>query len=395
VSATAAAATVRSPGRTSAAAYAGMFLFGIVMALLGAVLPALSERLRFGLAQVGTLFLVMNLCLLVASLALGPLMDRHGTKPPLVLGPVLIGAALAVLATAGAYGRLLWGVALLGVGGAAVNSAGNTLIADLHADPRAKNAALNLLGVFFGFGALLLPFAMGLLLAAMGVGGILAAAALLCLAVAVHNALLAFPPPKQAARVPLRAAARFLRDPVVLLFAALLFFESANEFIAGGYISSFLTREMGLTVRGASWTVAAFWAALMLARAGLSRVALRVPGPRIVMGCALLSAAGMAVLASAQRPAVAVAATVFVGGTLSGIFTTALGIVGARYAAFTGTVFGLLFTAALSGGTTLPWIAGLVAEAHGLRAALWLVAASFLAVAGLQWAATRTAGARP
>jgi len=141
--------------------------------------------------------------------------------------------------------------------------------------------------------------------------------------------------------------------------------------------------------------VAAFWAALMLARVALSRVALRVPGPRIVMGCALLSAAGMAVLASAQRPAVAVAATVFVGAALSGIFTTALGIVGARYAAFTGTVFGLLFTAALSGGTTLPWIAGLVAEAHGLRAVLWLVVGSFLAVAGLQWAATRAAGDRP
>jgi fucose permease len=395
VSAATAAATARSPGRTSAAAYAGMFLFGIVMALLGAVLPALSLRLRFGLAQVGTLFLVMNLCLLVASLALGPLMDRYGTKPPLVTGPVLVGAALAVLAAAGAYGQLLWGVALLGVGGAAVNSAGNTLIADLHHDPHAKNAALNLLGVFFGFGALLLPFAMGLLLAAMGVGGILAVAAALCLAVAVHNGLLEFPPPKHGARVPLRAAGRFLRDPVVLLFGALLFLESANEFIAGGYVSSFLTREIGLTVRAASWTVAAFWAALMLARVVLSRVALRVSGPRIVMGCALSSAAGMAVLATSQRPAVAVAATVFVGAALAGIFTTALGIVGARYAAFTGTVFGLLFTAALSGGVTLPWIAGLVAEAHGLRAALWLVVGSFLMVAGLQWAAsTRTSGPR-
>jgi fucose permease len=395
VSAAAASATIRSTGRTSAAAYAGMFLFGIVMALLGAVLPALSERLRFGLAQVGTLFLVMNLCLLAASLALGPLMDRYGTKPPLVLGPLLVGAALGVLASAGAYVHLLWGVAVLGVGGAAVNSAGNTLIADLHDDPHAKNAALNLLGVFFGFGALLLPFAMGLLLAAMGVGGILAVAALLCLAVAIHNGILAFPPPKHGARVPLREAGRFLRDPVVLLFAALLFFESANEFIAGGYISSFLTREMGLGVSAASWTVAAFWAALMLARVALSRVALRVSGPRIVIGCALASAGGMAVLATAQRPAVAVAATVFVGAALSGIFTTALGIVGARYAAFTGTVFGLLFTAALSGGVTLPWIAGLVAEAHGLRAALWLVVGSFLMVAALQAvAATRTSGPR-
>lgn len=370
-----------------------MFLFGIVMALLGAVLPALSERLRFDLAQVGTLFLAMNLCLLATSLALGPLMDRHGTKPPLVLGPVLVGTALAVLATAGAYVQLLWGVGLLGVGGAAVNSAGNTLIADLHDDPRAKNAALNVLGVFFGFGALLLPFAIGLLLEALGVAGILAVAAGLCLVVAVHNGIVPFPPPKHARRVPLREAGRFLRDPFVLLLAAMLFFESANEFIVGGYVSTFLTREMGLGVRPASWAVAAFWAALMLARVALSRVALRVSGPRIVIGCALASAAGMAVLASARQSWVAVAATVFVGAALSGIFPTALGIVGARYAAYTGTVFGLLFTAALSGGVTLPWLAGLLAEARGLRWALWLVVGSFLAVAALQWAAVaRTRG---
>jgi fucose permease len=370
-----------------------MFLFGIVMALLGAVLPALSERLRFGLAQVGTLFLDMNLCLLATSLALGPLMDRYGTKPPLVLGPVLVGAALAVLATAADYDRLLWGVGLLGVGGGAVNGAGNTLIADLHDDPHAKNAALNLLGVFFGFGALLLPFAMGLLLATMGVGGILAIAAALCLAVAAHNSVLAFPPPKHAARVPLREAGRFLRDPVVLLFAAMLFFESANEFIAGGYVSTFLTREIGLSVRAVSWVIAAYWTALMLGRVALSRIALRVPGPRIVIGCALASAAGMALLASARQPGMAIAATVFSGAALSGIFTTALGIVGSRYAAYTGTVFGLLFTAALSGGVTLPWITGQVAEAQGLRSALWLVVGSFLVVAGLQWAAaTRARG---
>lgn len=369
------------------AACAGLFLFGIVMALLGAVLPAMSERLRFGLAQVGTLFLVMNLCLLVTGLFLGPLMDRYGTKPPLVLGPVLVGAALALLATAGDYGRLLWGVGLLGAGGGAVNSAGNTLVADLHEDPRAKNAALNLLGVFFGFGALLLPFAMGLLLAAMGVGRILAAAAAFCLAVAVHNAARAFPPPKQAARVPIVEAARFLRDPVVLLFAAMLFFESASEFIAGGYVSTFLAREIGLGLRAVSWVVAAYWAALMLGRVALSRIALRVSGPRIVVGGALASAVLVALLTFARGPELAAVATVLVGAALSGIFPTALGIVGSRYAAYTGTVFGLLFTAALSGGVTLPWIAGQVAEAHGLRSALRILVATFLAVAALQWAA--------
>jgi len=380
---------VSGAGRTRAAAYAGLFLFGIAMALLGAVLPALSTRLRFDLAQVGTLFLVMNLFILATSLALGPAMDRFGTRPPLVGGPVLIAVALAVVAVAADYRQLLAGVAVLGIGGGAVNGAGNTLVADLHDDPRSKSAALNLLGVFFGFGALLLPFSIGLLLARLGLGGILAAAAALSALVAAHNAAAPFPPPKQADRLPWPEAARLLGDPLLLIFAGTLFFESGNEFIAGGYVSTFLTREMGLSIRGASWVVAGYWAALMLARAALSRVALRVAGSTIVASCALAGALAMGALVSARAPAVAVAAAVLTGAALAGIFPTALGLVGARYAALTGTVFGLLFTAALCGGVTLPWITGQVAQSRGLRVALALVVVQFLAIAMLQWVAAR------
>jgi hypothetical protein len=44
----------------SGASYAAIFVFGIVMALLGAILPSLASRLRFGPSDIGALFLVMN-----------------------------------------------------------------------------------------------------------------------------------------------------------------------------------------------------------------------------------------------------------------------------------------------------------------------------------------------
>ncbi|HEV2213270.1 MAG TPA: hypothetical protein VGS99_07965 [Gammaproteobacteria bacterium] len=47
-----------------------MFVFGIVMALLGAILPSLAGRLRFNVRDIGSLFLVMNFAMLVCSLAL-------------------------------------------------------------------------------------------------------------------------------------------------------------------------------------------------------------------------------------------------------------------------------------------------------------------------------------
>jgi MFS transporter, FHS family, glucose/mannose:H+ symporter len=299
------------------------------------------------------------------------------------------------VALASEYSHLLPAMALLGLGGGAVNGAGNTLVAELHDDPRAKSAALNLLGVFFGFGALLLPFSIGLLLARLGLAGILFAAAGLSLIVAGYDAAVPYPPPRQADRLPLREAVRLLSDPLLLLFAATLFFESGNEFIAGGYVSTFLVREIGLSVRGASWVISGYWAALMLARAVLSRLARLLPGTRIVAVCALWGAVAVAVLVSARAPVTAVAATLAIGAALAGIFPTALGIVGARYESLTGTVFGLVFTAALCGGVTLPWVTGVVAQARGLRVALALVVVQFLAVAALQAIAARSLRAAP
>jgi fucose permease len=76
------------------------------------------------------------------------------------------------------------------------------------------------------------------------------------------------------------------------------------------------------------------------------------------------------------------------GATLAGIFPAVLGVAGSRYPAHSGTVFGILFTMALSGGMTLPWVAGQAAAAWGLRPALGLVVLQFLAVLALQWLVT-------
>src|ERR1039457_913375 len=96
----------RPTSRLSGAAYAGMFVFGIVMALLGAILPSLAGRLQIGAADIGTLFLVMNGAMLAASLVLGLAIDRFGMRPPLAFGPVLVAAALAIVVRAEAFPQL-------------------------------------------------------------------------------------------------------------------------------------------------------------------------------------------------------------------------------------------------------------------------------------------------
>jgi fucose permease len=182
--------------------------------------------------------------------------------------------------------------------------------------------------------------------------------------------------------------------PAVLLVGLLLFFQSGNEFALGGYLATALTREAGLSIDAASYGLAAYWASIMAARMLLSRMLPVLGAPAVVTGSALLSAVGAVIVGAAATPAMAVTGAVLTGFALAGIFPTVLGLAGARFEEHSGTVFGLLFTLALCGGMTIPWLAGHLAEAQGVRAVFVLVAANFAAVAVLSVVASRMLAAR-
>jgi len=55
----------------------GIFVFGIVMAVLGTLfgLPEMRQRLKIDLAQQGTVFLLLYVGILLATLVAGPVID--------------------------------------------------------------------------------------------------------------------------------------------------------------------------------------------------------------------------------------------------------------------------------------------------------------------------------
>ncbi|MBI5086062.1 MAG: MFS transporter [Acidobacteria bacterium] len=370
-----------APAALSAAGFAAIFVFGMVAALLGAVLPVLASRLSFDMAQAGALFLVMNFAMLVAVLTTGPVLDRFGMGVPLALGPVLVGSALVMVMKAAVYGDLLPAVGVLGFGGGMLNAGANTLIADLHDDERSKAAALNLLGFFFGFGALLLPFASGWLLSRLGLDAILAGAAVLCGLSAAYASALRHRPPKTTHKLPLDEMPVMLRSPFVLLLGALLFLQSGNEFLLGGYLSTYLTTGLGAGMQQALMLQALLWGSIMVSRLALSRLLHRAEPHWVIALSAAVAALGCVWLALSPSPLAASGAVVLTGVSMAGVFTTALGIAGARYPQRSGTVIGLLLTLALCGGMLLPWLCGRGAATFGLRLVGWQPAAQFALIA--------------
>jgi fucose permease len=131
----------------------------------------------------------------------------------------------------------------------------------------------------------------------------------------------------------------------------------------------------------------------MLARVVSSRLLLRVSGPALVLAGVLGTAVGIAVLLAAHDGQMAALGVVLIGLSAASIYPTVLGQAGSRFEEHSGTVFGILFSIALAGGMTLPWLVGHLAQAYGLRRALLVSLAATLLVGGFQALIARKTGA--
>ena len=76
------------------AAILAIFVYGMIAAMLGTILPELSDRFHLTPTQNGTIAFAQALGLMIASLGVGPLLDTQGDKIGLILGLVFIAIAL-------------------------------------------------------------------------------------------------------------------------------------------------------------------------------------------------------------------------------------------------------------------------------------------------------------
>jgi FHS family glucose/mannose:H+ symporter-like MFS transporter len=344
----------------------GVFVFGIVMAVLGTLfgLPAMRHRLKIDLAQQGNVFLFLYVGILLATLVAGPVIDSIGNKVILVTSAALVASGMVGFAYAHSFGSAAIPAVLLGLGGGGLNTSTNALVSNLYGEDRGP--MLNVLGIFYGIGALGIP-----LLAAVIAGHFpIAPQLLICAGLAGACALLflgvQFPEASRAQSFSWREVVEVARFPGVLMLGFLLFCESGNEASIGGWTSTYAT-EMGLGARTATLILAGYWAALMVGRLLVARM-LKVVGKRqLVLGSGLGALVGAAVLLTSRLEGTLVAGVLVIGLSYAGVFPTALAIAGDTYRKMTGTVFGLLFAIALVGGMSFPWAVGQISQGLGVR----------------------------
>src|SRR5262249_27537702 len=120
--------------------------------------------------------------------------------------------------------------------------------------------------------------------------------------------------------------------------------------------------------------------ALMLSRVLAARLLLRAGKSQLVLGAAVLSLGGCALLLARPSLGWLFLGTALVGLSYGPILPTALAIPGGRLRNRWGTVFGLLFSIALVGGMMFPWVFGQVSQRVSLRVGMTVPALGAVAI---------------
>ena len=347
------------------AACLGILLFGMGLITLGSVVPHLREKFQLDEISSGALFSILPFGILVGSLVFGPICDKYGYKLLLSLACIFMFAGFEGIAYAPSHAILKISILFIGLGGGAINGATSALVSDIS--EKDKGANLSLLGVFFGVGALGMPFLLGILENVFNFQQIVASVGIVTFFAAIFYLLIKFPPPKQAQGFPLSHSVSLIKDGALMLIAFFLFFQSSFEAIINNWTTTYLTNQVSIQPNKALYALSLFVAGMTAMRLLLGSVFRNTDIKKLWIGAFTMIALGLIFLAVGKSFLPSVVGLILLGAGLAGGFPLMLGFVGNRYKELSGTAFSLVFVIALLGNMIINYGMGVIAQAYGIQ----------------------------
>jgi len=338
-----------------AAGYAGIFFFGISFLTLGSVLPSLRETLHLDMAQSSALAGILPFGVLAGSVVFGPWCDRYGYKMPFQWAAAMVVLGFIGLSSFTAISLLGACVFITGAGGGILNGACNALVTDVS-DDRNRSSNLSILGVFYGLGALVMPLILGIF-DFVPYATILRYVAVFLFLVFVYFSITRFPEAKVRQGFPIKEGLSMLRQPALLFFSFILFFQSALEGLCSNWIPIFLQDSPAyrLSQQNPLFLLTFVVIGMTAGRILLSWLSFRYKPWKILWWYLLVLAAGFAGLAAGIKPLVPV---ILIGTGLGATFPVIISYIGARYKSLSGTAIGIAMVIALAGNTLLNYLLG-------------------------------------
>ena len=350
--------------------YAGFVVTGIIATILGPSLPTFIARWTLDDTQAGLFFTTQFTGSLLGVLLSSAILSMRGYRDALVLGFFLMAVGVAGLNSSGHYMALL-ATALYGFGFGIVVPATNLCTAEISGVRRA--AALNLLNMAWGVGAIGCP---ALLLAGLRANHFsavllsVAASALLLSILFVgmkFDGLAPKSPGGVAAAEQKTNLAHPIHVPVALALLFYLYIGTENG------VSGWAAEQAYRIGTGNAAVVMPmfFWAGLLSGRGISALILTRVKESWLVITGLLLSALGTTcLLLASSRPQVAVG-VMAAGFGLASVYPIFISWLSKWYGERARRLGGVMFSVAALGGATMPWTVGFISQrANSLRVGL-------------------------
>jgi len=357
------------------AAIVAIFVYGMIAAMLGTILPDLSDRFHLSPSQNGTIAFAQALGLIIASLAVGPLLDNEGKKLGLIIGLAFIAIALFALPRASSFRGIVFLLFLLGVGGGIVVTGANALVSDVGEAHRAT--ALNLVNLFFGLGGLATPFISANLFARNWVRLCYTVAALTVVTLAIQAAT-KMPGPSGASGFVLADAAPVLGRPLLFLLGLFLFLYVSCEVGIWNWLPRHLIAQGISESRALNILSLGFALGLLVGRVGASQILIHAPAIAVLLGASVGMVITTLLMLRSNNPAIAGTLVFLAGLAMAPVFPTTLAIVGDAFPRMTGTAIGFVITCGWIGLAVSSRIIGFIAggDPRRLKKALMVIPAS-------------------
>lgn len=358
------------------AAILAIFVYGMIAAMLGTILPDISQRFSLSPKQNGNIALFQALGLMIGSFFVGPLMDVEGKQVGMLLGLGLVAAALMLLRGATGYQSVVGAMLLLGIGGGVVVTAANTLNPDI--DPSNPARISNYLNLFFGLGGLVTPLVSAKLFKRNPRALALFAAILAALGLAA-SAVAPFKPASGKVAFQFSALGSLLTDPRLLALSFLLFLYVACEVGVWNWLVRHLVAHGVPEGKALTILSLGFALGLLIGRIISGMVLTQVDGKTVLIAASALMAVTTYFMLRSNSPGVAQGLVFLAGLAMAPVFPTTLGVVASEFSGATlATAIGIAVTFGWFGlAVSSPIIGGIAgSEPKRLKKALLLLPAA-------------------
>lgn len=350
---------------TAIVALVAVFTLAICFIILGAISTELMTALGIDSGKFGTLVTAFFLTSCLVQLITGPVVDKLGHKPVVIIGFGAVSLSMFILAFASGFSVALIACIILGIGAMSVNTVGNTLIPVVLFGGKDPARASNFGNGFFGLGYILIPLLIVFIIKTLGLSyhTALIIIAVFCILFMVLALITSFPEASTGFKFSM--AVKLLLNPAVIIAALAMFCYTSLESSVTTWIKKLMEELFSISSNSdpsarAGVVLSLFGVAMMAGRFLTSSVKnLTAIGTKVITFSTILAITSIILMIVAKGPVTGIIGVILAGIAFSPIFPTIIGVTFSKFEpGLYGSIFGIVFATGLLGGTFVPKLIG-------------------------------------